>query len=203
MVSIINVSSSVEHPLKQEEHQNQEERDDLRRTKSIKRYSSCSKTLGFVFSWDILPVNQSIDIYHHQNKENLREEIFTWLDLLKLVRNVWMFSSLSAIDIFLSPMHILWQHLAIEIGNLVEEPLDIVPSFLIPSALLVHEDLLMHICEQICSFISGSHVGIFVVHVLRVQLEAGIFVNVIFIFDIVPCSNFWEILLMEKQDHQE
>ena len=92
----------------------------------------------------------------------------TRLDLLKLVRYVRMFTSLSAINVLLPPVHILWQHFAIEVGDSIEEPLRVIPSFLVPSALLIYKDLVMHLCEQVCSLIAGSHVGIFVVYLLAI-----------------------------------
>ena len=203
MVPIVDISGSVEHSLEQEEHQNQEERDHLRCTKSIKRYGGCSKTLRFVFSRDILPVYQGVDIDHHQHEENLCEEVLARLDLLKLVRYVWMFTSLSAIHVLLPPVHILRQHFAIEIRDSIEELLCVIPSFLVPGALLIYKDLVMHVCEQICSLIAGSHVSIFVVDLLAVQLEAWIFVYIVIVLDVIPCTNFGKILLMQKQNHQE
>jgi hypothetical protein len=203
VVPIVNISGSVEHSLEQEEYQNQEERDHLRRTEPIERYSGCSETLRFIFSRDILPVYQGVDIDNHQHKENLREEVPARLDLLKLVRYVWMFTSLSAIHVLLPSVHILRQHSAIEIGDSIEELLRVIPSLLVPSALLIYKDLMMHICEQICSLIAGSHVGIFVVDLLAIQLKAWIFVNIVVVLDVIPCTNFGKILLMQKQNHQE
>lgn len=203
VVSVIDISGSVEHSFKQEQYEDQEERYHLRRTKPIKRYSSCSKTLRFVFARDILPIYQSIDIHHHQHKENLCKEVLSRLDFLELVRYVGMLSSLSAIDVLLPTVHVLWKHFSIEVGDAIEESLGVVPGFLIPSTLIIYEYLLLHICKQVCSLVACSHIDVFVVQVLRIQLEAWIFVNVVVGLDVVPSTNFGQILLVEQQNHQE
>jgi hypothetical protein len=46
-------------------------------------------------------------------------------------------------------MHVLWQHLPVEVADGIEESLDAVPGLLIPGTLLVDENLVVLVREEV------------------------------------------------------
>ena len=197
IVPFINVSGSVKHSLKQEKNQNDEKANNLDCTKPVQRHGSCSKTLCFVLSWDILPVDQSQNDDTQQSEEDLCEVIFARLHFFILMRDVWMVLPLATVQILLTLVHVLWQHFSVKVGDLVEELLHMVPGLFVPSWLLVNEHLVMLVYKQVHTLVPVARIQVIWSNALVVNVEAWVLVNVVLGLDIVPGSNLGQILLVK------
>ena len=149
VVSFVVVPGTVEHPFEQEQEEDQEQSDDLDRAESVQGHRGSRKALLLIFSRNVPPVDQSVYLNDEQHQEYLREVILAWLDLLELVRLVRLPLPLPTVEVLLPPMHVLWQHLPVEVADGIEESLDSVPGLLIPGTLLVDENLVVLVREEV------------------------------------------------------
>jgi len=120
---------------------------------------------------------------------------------------VWNLIPTPSIQIFLLSIHVLRQHFAIEVGDCVEEFTDFKPGPFKPSRILPQKHLMMLISQQIELLIPIAHIPVLIEigigSSLVVNLKAGVLIDIIVIFDVVPSSNLTQILFVQEQGHQQ
>lgn len=125
------------------------------------------------------------------------------LDLLELVRLVRLPLPLPTIEVLLPPIHVLRQHFPVEVADGIEESLDAVPGLLIPGALLVDENLVVLVREEVELLVLVTYIKPIVGDIPLVELEGRILVDVVLCLHVVPGTNLRQVLLVQKQGHQE